>query len=163
MEQSFLSITRRPPPPAPAARRAPVERCRRRSTGWRRRCAAARRAIPRVRYVDLDGLKPLDDGYREGDLVARLGGDQFVVTSIVDAGDDASVDALSDRPIEAVRRCEVPTPDVPHRLGCSIGIVVADTTQPAEQPPRRADAALHAAKAAGRGRSAWATADRSPA
>ena len=120
-------------------------------------------------YVDLDGFKAVNDrlGHRAGDavlravaerltaavrssdIVARLGGDEFIV--ITDAGAGAS-EALAARIIDSLSQ-PLSLPDCPEpvRIGASIGIATAGGRSP-EDLLAQADAALYAAKAAGKGR-----------
>lgn len=125
-------------------------------------------------YVDLDGLKALNDRYghatgdeairaaaqalttsvRDGDVVARLGGDEFVVSTVV--LDDADVETLVGRVHRSVREATVDTADGPAGLRCSIGVAITDGAATGESVLGRADAALYAAKRAGRDRAVWA-------
>ena len=123
-----------------------------------------------VLYVDLDGFKPVNDGYghavgdqllvwvarqltqaaREDDVVARLGGDEFALLQRgVSDGDSAY--RLADRLVQALGQ---PTVIEAHALqiGASIGIVLSpgDGTE-AEELLRKADSAMYLAKATGRG------------
>lgn len=131
-------------------------------------------------YVDLDGLKPLNDTYghsagddairrtaavlgeatRRGDVVARLGGDEFLVAGPVpaEAGGDEVLRRLAARVHDAISAATVSIaggPVVP--LRASVGVA---TTSPrvttVEDLVRAADAALYAAKRAGRHQIAWA-------
>ena len=131
-------------------------------------------------YVDLDGLKPLNDTYghsagdeairrtaavlteatRRGDVVARLGGDEFLVAGPVpaDAAGDEVLRGLATRVHEAISAATVGIdggPTVP--LRASVGVA---TTGPGvttvEALVRAADAALYAAKRAGRHQISWA-------
>lgn len=124
--------------------------------------------------VDLDGFKAVNDGagHAAGDrvlvevaerlrssaadtaMVARLGGDEFVIVVETPPDDDALA-ALAARLLDAV---SAPYADVQGaRIGASIGIARA-TREDARSLMRRADAAMYAAKAAGRGAVRWAAA-----
>ena len=123
--------------------------------------------------IDLDGFKAVNDHHghdagdrvlievaerlkrvaRPQDVVARLGGDEFV---IVAEGLALPEDALqvAQAIVAAVRVPMVAAPDSP--VGASVGIasnraVVSET----EALLRRADTAMYAAKAAGRGKVHW--------
>jgi diguanylate cyclase (GGDEF)-like protein len=147
--------------------------------GIERDLARVRRSGDRLAllYVDLDGLKALNDrsGHavgdaairataqavascvREGDLVARLGGDEFVVATVVAADETGAESALAGRIRDAVHTSEIETRDGPTRLSCSIGVALTDGASSGERLIARADQALYAAKAAGRDRVAWAS------
>ncbi|WP_436530601.1 sensor domain-containing diguanylate cyclase [Actinoplanes sp. HUAS TT8] len=75
---------------------------------------------------------------REGDLIARWGGEEFVV-ALPDCGDAEAAEILD--------RLRAATPGVET---CSIGYAVWNGSESAERLLERADAALYAAKAAGR-------------
>lgn len=87
---------------------------------------------------------------REGDLVARFGGDEFAVM-VRDGTSDLELAATADRLIRLIREpilvsgtTVIPT--------CSIGIAVASDGDDVEAVLRHADAALYDAKAKGRDR-----------
>jgi diguanylate cyclase (GGDEF)-like protein/PAS domain S-box-containing protein len=138
--------------------------------------AAVTRDRVGVLYVDVDGLKAINDTYghsvgdvalvtvatrldmigRNQDIVSRIGGDEFVVLipnlrSISDAEAIASRILLSmDEPIE-------------HEGGTftvtvSIGIALAEPGANTDETLKEADAALYQAKQDGRAR--WATYDK---
>jgi diguanylate cyclase (GGDEF)-like protein len=129
---------------------------------------------PALMLVDLDGFKAVNDseGHAAGDrvlvevaerlrgtateasLVARLGGDEFVIVVEAPVDDDALA-VLAERLLAAL---SAPYPDVRGaRIGASIGIARA-AREDARSLMRRADAAMYAAKAAGRGAVRWASA-----
>ena len=86
---------------------------------------------------------------RETDLVARLGGDEFTIL-IEDAG-PGSAEAVAGKIIEAAREPVVANgATIP--VSTSIGIAYARGAVAAEAVLEQADAALYAAKKAGRGR-----------
>jgi len=92
------------------------------------------------------------DETRKSDLVGRMGGDEFVIL-VKDVTDRATLDALGKR---LIARLEEPIPfeDNTCRISASIGtsIATAGTRATADQVLSDADAALYAAKDAGRGR-----------
>jgi diguanylate cyclase (GGDEF)-like protein len=126
-------------------------------------------------YIDLDGFKPVNDtlGHeagdgvlvevadrlrglvRAGDVVARLGGDEFAV--IMPWTDEATASAIAQRLVT-----ELSQPFAlgarPVSIGASVGAVIAAPNADPEAELRRADTAMYAAKAAGRGRVEFADA-----
>jgi diguanylate cyclase (GGDEF)-like protein len=127
-------------------------------------------ALAGVIYIDLDQFKGINDtlGHPVGDellhaaaqriakavgksaLVSRLGGDEFAV--LVHARRLPMIDRIAAQIIEALSR---PIALKHHDIciGASAGIALApDHSQSPEGLMRRADLALYAAKAAGRGR-----------
>lgn len=128
-------------------------------------------------FLDIDYLKPINDRHghaagdhlirtfaqrlsgvvREGDLVARIGGDEFVVLSehleVADAAQFA--ERTAQRMIAAMS--EPVLFDMPLQTGTSIGIAVAASPEHAEALIAAADRALYAAKEAGR--NTWRRAD----
>jgi diguanylate cyclase (GGDEF)-like protein/PAS domain S-box-containing protein len=123
-----------------------------------------------VLYCDLDNLKPindqhghaagdavlvevarrLDSGLRRGDIVARIGGDEFVIVldRIASAADAMSV---ADKLCRAARGT-VAFDDIELAASVSMGIAIAEPTDTVESLLGRADQALYRAKTGGRGR-----------
>lgn len=132
-------------------------------------CAEAGSNIAAL-YLDLDGFKAVNDtlGHpvgdellcavsarlrhcvRESDLVARIGGDEFVVVQMEAPQPDAATE-LSERLIRAIH---APFSIQSHQIliGTSIGIATVPTAMAvADSLLRDADIALYVAKAEGRG------------
>lgn len=128
-----------------------------------------------VLYVDLDYFKPINDrlghpvgdralteiagrlqgALRPGDLVARVGGDEFaVLCERLGAAEDA--ERVAARLLEVIRRPLNPHPNGPAtedlRLDASIGVVALSQGEPVDTLLGRADEAMRAAKNSGRGR-----------
>ncbi|WP_033345895.1 GGDEF domain-containing protein [Catenuloplanes japonicus] len=119
-------------------------------------------------YVDLDGFKTINDTHgheagdavletvatrirgavRTGDLVARLGGDEFAV--ILPGAPDDQASAVAARIVTAVA-APIMTAAGPVTVGASIGIITAPHGADPDTEIKRADAAMYAAKADGRG------------
>lgn len=123
-------------------------------------------------FIDLDGFKQANDDYGHllgdrvlqhvarllertvgaHDVVARLGGDEFVVVTSPPDADDAR--ALGQRLVDAVRSLSI-VEGRTVRLGASVGIGLVTRPGPGVDPAvllDRADAAVYAAKRAGKGR-----------
>lgn len=91
----------------------------------------------------------LGDCVRHGDLVARVGGDEFVLI-LTDAGTQDEVEALCRRLIESIER-SIKIDEQEVFVSASIGIAMApNDALEATELLRYADIALYEAKAAGR-------------
>jgi diguanylate cyclase (GGDEF)-like protein len=123
-----------------------------------------------VLFIDLDGFKRVNDVYghsagdevlrevasrvrgvvRESDFVARLGGDEFVV--LLETGVDADTPkVIADRVFEALKP-SFKFESGNATIGASIGIAMhPPLSNLAVDLIRRADAAMYAAKSAGKG------------
>ena len=91
----------------------------------------------------------LADCVRHGDLVARVGGDEFVLI-LTDAGTQDEVETLCKRLIESIERT-IRIDEQEVFISASIGIAIApNDAREAAELLRYADIALYEAKAAGR-------------
>jgi diguanylate cyclase (GGDEF)-like protein/PAS domain S-box-containing protein len=123
-----------------------------------------------VLFLDLDRFKPVNDSFghtvgdelliriaarlrgsvRRGDVVARFGGDEFVVLCEHPAGQSEMVE-LARRLIAALSE-PVPVPGATATVGASIGIAIGGGARVTiDTLIRDADAALYQAKEGGRG------------
>jgi len=120
-----------------------------------------------VLFVDLDGFKPVNDEYthavgdqviretarrlqataREGDTIARIGADEFLVL-MEDVADQAEAAALAARLLKAVAR-PLPCGDRQVSITASIGIVVHPDQGDKGKLIAHANAAMDTAKRAG--------------
>jgi diguanylate cyclase (GGDEF)-like protein/PAS domain S-box-containing protein len=124
---------------------------------------------PAVLFIDLDNFKTVNDSLghsagdallrsfahrlvqctRTGDTVARLGGDEFAV--LIDHA--PNVDAAMAVARQVLETCKQPF-DIdgrPVRVGCSVGVAIADRVSNVERLLRKADAAMYSAKSRGKG------------
>ncbi len=129
-----------------------------------------------VLFVDLDRFKAINDthGHEAGDLAlrevgrrisaavrqdefcARIGGDEFVV--VASGRNETRLHELCKRLVR-IADDEIVYRDVPLSVGVSVGVAIAGPTDGrVEDVIRRADAALYAAKSAGRSCYRWETA-----
>jgi diguanylate cyclase (GGDEF)-like protein len=121
-------------------------------------------------FVDLDGLKRINDRYghnvgdeairltaqalrraaRESDVVARIGGDEFLIVGCA-PGDDALLLALADRLHHAVTSSLLQTAGGLIPLRCSIGISLSESSDDVDSLVAKADRALYREKQRGAG------------
>ncbi|SHM76164.1 GGDEF domain-containing protein [Phytopseudomonas punonensis] len=130
-----------------------------------------------VLIVDIDHFKRINDTHghkvgdlvlchvadalkataRQGDLICRLGGEEFVVIAL-DA-EKAGVLQLAERMRKAIERVEVPGSNRNQSIRCTATIGVSahfTTAQAFDDFLQQADAALYRGKEAGRNRVEWA-------
>jgi diguanylate cyclase (GGDEF)-like protein/PAS domain S-box-containing protein len=124
---------------------------------------------PAVLFIDLDNFKTVNDSLghsagdqllrafanrlvhctRAGDTVARLGGDEFAV--LIDHA--PNIEAAMAVASQVLETCRQPF-DIdgrPLRVGCSVGVALADRVSNVERLLRNADAAMYSAKSTGKG------------
>ena len=125
-----------------------------------------------VAFLDLDGFKAINDTYgheagdqllmavaagmkqalREGDTIARIGGDEFVAV-LIDLADLEASSPLLTRLLDAAAQ-PVPFGDVMLRVSASLGVTFYPQAGEidADQLQRQADQAMYQAKLAGKNR-----------
>ena len=123
-----------------------------------------------VMFCDLDDFKVVNDSLghsvgdrllqvvadrlqtatRGGDIVGRLGGDEFLVVCR-NIGTDLEVAAIADRLLAAVK-APISLDGREHVVSMSVGVAFGIGTDPAIEIVQRADLAMYAAKQAGRRR-----------
>jgi diguanylate cyclase (GGDEF)-like protein len=148
--------------------------------------ASARRSqgelVLTVLFLDLDELKKINDSLghdggdeaikavadalraatRASDIVARFGGDEFIVGWLGKSHSDAP-GLLATRISELVSNSVIEADGSFRTLGCSIGVAVSEPyDRTVEAVIERADDALYVAKANGRGQVRWSGADETP-
>ncbi len=125
-----------------------------------------------VLFIDLDELKRINDSFgheggdvairavadalraatRASDVIARFGGDEFVVGWLGARG-SSDPSLLANRISESVANSSLTVDGQTFGIGCSIGVAASDQFDiGVEMLIERADDALYAAKADGRGR-----------
>jgi diguanylate cyclase (GGDEF)-like protein len=131
-----------------------------------------RRGLPlSVLFIDLDHFKQINDtcGHaagdaclsaviapiqaelRQSDVIGRYGGEEFVV--VLTGADEAAAVPVAQRICQRVAQVQVEGFSAPIRLSCSIGVASSDTLQVwGQHLIAQADAAVYAAKRAGRNR-----------
>ena len=145
--------------------------------------ASARRSqgelVLTVLFLDLDELKEINDSLghdggdeaikavavalraatRASDVIARYGGDEFIV-GWLGSRDSQAPALLATRIIELISDSVVEADGSSLKLGCSIGVAASEPyDRTVESLIERADHALYAAKAHGRGQVRWFGAD----
>lgn len=123
-----------------------------------------------VAFCDVDNLKVVNDSLghaagdallrtladrllgavRSGDVVARVGGDEFAVVLDAVAGRDGALAAAEK--LRAAVRGAIVVDGITVEPTVSVGVTLLTTSDTLEQSLRRADGAMYAAKAAGRDR-----------
>jgi diguanylate cyclase (GGDEF)-like protein len=123
-----------------------------------------------VLFIDLDGLKPLNDTYghevgdtailatgmalmqatQECDVVGRLGGDEFLV--VLCHGHSCDGDTVVARISDSVAQCRIPVQGVLVPLEASVGVALAQCDSDTDPMllVRQADEAMYEAKKAAR-------------
>ncbi|HEY6123165.1 MAG TPA: EAL domain-containing protein, partial [Steroidobacteraceae bacterium] len=124
---------------------------------------------PAVLFIDLDNFKTVNDSLghsagdqllrgfahrlvqctRAGDTVARLGGDEFAV--LIDHAPNLEAAMAVARQVLEVCRQPFDIDGRPLRIGCSVGVALADRVSNVERLLRNADAAMYSAKSHGKG------------
>ena len=124
-------------------------------------------------FIDLDGLKAINDTHghnagdeairltaqalrdaaRESDVVARIGGDEFLVVGRAPVG-VGDIQALVDRLQRAVTSAGSSRDSGPIALRCSIGSSLSEPEDDVDSLIAKADSALYRAKQRGRDRRA---------
>ncbi|MGH8983114.1 MAG: diguanylate cyclase domain-containing protein [Acidimicrobiia bacterium] len=143
---------------------------------------ARRHTTLAVLFLDLDGFKAVNDSFgheagdallvaiaerlrhtmREGDTIARFGGDEFVAL-FADAGSPDLVEAAASRLLAAVKSPVDLEQGDKAVVTASVGVAFSDGTGDADDLVRQADAAMYEAKEKGRDRvvrSSGSTGDR---
>jgi diguanylate cyclase (GGDEF)-like protein len=133
--------------------------------------ARARNLPIALLFIDLDHFKDINDSYghaagdaclraivepiqaelRQSDVIGRYGGEEFVV--ILSSADAAAAHPIAERILSRVAGIRIDGFRAPIQLTCSIGVASSDMLGVwDEQLIAQADAAVYAAKNAGRNR-----------
>jgi diguanylate cyclase (GGDEF)-like protein/PAS domain S-box-containing protein len=127
-----------------------------------------RPGVTAVLFIDLDNFKTVNDSFghacgdeviataawrlqsciREGDMAARVGGDEFAL--LVESATAEQVTAIADRVIAVLTQMPVEFSPSPLTIGASVGIAVAGPGATTETLMRDADLAMYEAKLLGR-------------
>lgn len=114
-------------------------------------------------FADMDGLKAINDTYghdagshaiktlgrlissvvRGGDLVARWGGDEFVILSV--GAQDENARLMADRILERIDEHNAESPE-PYLIACSIGLAPLEEGHSLEEVIAKSDQAMYAEK-----------------
>lgn len=114
-------------------------------------------------FADMDGLKAINDTYgheagsqaiktlgrlisssvRGADLVARWGGDEFIILSV--GTQDENAQLVADRILERIDEHNAESRE-PYLIACSIGIATVDSSQSMDEVIARADEAMYIEK-----------------
>lgn len=125
-------------------------------------------------FIDLDGLKAINDAHghaagddalrlvaealkdstRASDVVARLSGDEFLVSGVVHDMPD-EIEALAERVHQAISEQVLICAEEQVAIRCSVGVAVSQGEDSAHSLIGKADNALYEAKRQGRNRIAW--------
>ena len=117
-------------------------------------------------FVDLDGLKAINDGHghkagdealirvaellsegvRQGDCVARIGGDEFGI--LLAHSDEKSARETAVRLAEIVAAARFACGDKPLKLGVAVGVTMIEQDDQPDAIMARADSAMYKKKAA---------------
>jgi diguanylate cyclase len=130
--------------------------------------AEASGATLAVMFLDLDGFKPINDSFghvigddvlrevgrrlsglaRSTDVVARVGGDEFLML-VENAGGETQMVALAQRVLRLLGEPYALPNGLQSELSCSIGMALFPQHGPQSRLIANADAAMYAAKASG--------------
>ena len=97
----------------------------------------------------------LEHSVRPGDIPARVGGDEFLLW--LERTDEAGAQTVATRIIEGVQEIGHTLPELPKKLGASIGIAAVHETDTYTSLLQRADATMYKAKHSGKGRAETAS------